>query len=151
MNCRNTILLILFCLIITLYKFTSVIFYCLFLCKIIRFFWTFRWNSVQGSSWVLPTSESSFFHHCVKNDGFLSEITWYSFSPLLYLDLLLLHHYCSYLAQIWFHTQRFCLSVGPCPGRDPWLVIFKSGSGYTAAVPYATNAGLLYPLMFGVG
>ena len=29
------------------------------------------------------------FHHCVKNHGFLSEIILYSFSPLLYLDLLL--------------------------------------------------------------
>ena len=37
MNCKNTILLIFFCLIITLYKFTSIIFYCSYV-KLLDFF-----------------------------------------------------------------------------------------------------------------
>lgn len=53
-------------------------------------------------------------------------------------------------AQFWFHILEFCLSVGPCAGREPRLVIFKSLSSYSTRVLSITNVGLLYSLTFGV-
>lgn len=134
-------------------RFTSIIFDCSFLCRIIRFLELLDGGSIQGSSWELPsqvalTSQSSLFCCCVQKmmASFLRYHGVLSIPHFIW-TFFCLRHYCPYPTQFWFHSQKFCLSLEPCLGRDPWLVIFKSLSGYIAAVPSITNAGLSHSLV----